>query len=435
MSMRPRLIALAASALLLAACGGEQEQQAPPPPEVGVITVQPSTVAMTKDMVGRLAPFRSADVRARVPGVVQRRVYEEGSDVREGDVLFVIDPAPFQADLSAAQAALAQAEANAANARSMAERARRLAPENFISRSDLDNALAAERSATAAVQAARASTESARINLGYATVRAPISGRAGKQQVTEGALVGQGTATLLTTVDQIDPLYVNFSLSLAELEDLRSRQLQSDGAVAVEVLLQDGSVYPHAGEVDFSGDVVDPATGAVSLRATLPNPDRRLLPGAYVTLKATMGQQSGLYLVPQSALQRDPAGGYLMVVGQDGMVARRDVTVDRAQDGQWVVSQGLSPGDQVIVSGLQRVRADAPAVAVPWQPAAAGRGPAAPTAEGDAAAAPAAAGEAGAAGADGQTGADGAAAVPPDAQGDAAGAAAREAAAPADTQD
>ncbi|QCO66960.1 efflux RND transporter periplasmic adaptor subunit [Luteimonas yindakuii] len=423
MSMRPRLIALAASALLLAACGGEQEQPAPPPPEVGVVTVQPSTVPMTKDLVGRLGAYRSADVRARVPGVVQRRVYEEGSDVSEGDVLFVIDPAPFQADLSAAQASLARAEANAANARSMAERARRLAPENFISRSDLDNALAAERSATAAVQAARASVDSARINLGYATVRAPISGRAGKQQVTEGALVGQGTATLLTTVDQIDPLYVNFSLSLAELEDLRGRQLQNAGPVAVEVLLQDGSVYPHPGELDFSGDVVDPATGAVSLRATLPNPDRRLLPGAYVTLQATMGEQSGLYLLPQRALQRDAVGGYVMVVGADGKVARRDVTVDRAQAGQWVVSQGLSPGEQVIVSGLQRVRPDAQAVAVPWQP----------TVPGAAAGAP---GAGAAAGAAATAPAEGAGAA-----GDAADPAAAEAAtqpsdaAPADSQD
>ncbi len=368
MSMRPRLLALAAVALVLSACGGEQEQQAPPPPEVGVITVQPATVPLTKDLVGRLGAYRSADVRARVPGVLQERLYQEGSDVNEGDVLFRIDPAPYQADLSAAQASLSQAQANAANARAAAERARSLAPQNFISRADLDNALAAERSATASVESARAALQSSQINLGYATVRAPISGRASQQQVTEGALVGQGTPTLLTTVDQIDPLYVNFSMSVGELQEIRGAQLEQSGPASVEVLLGDGTVYDQPGEIDFSGDVVDPSTGAVSLRATLPNPDRRLLPGAYVTLKATLGAQRGLYLVPQAAVQRDHSGAYVMVVADGDVVARRNIVTARAQGGQWVVSEGLSPGERVIVSGLQRVQPDAPAVPVPWQP-------------------------------------------------------------------
>src|SRR5690606_11768399 len=164
-----------------------------------------------------------------------------------------------------------------------------------------DNALAAERSADAAVLAARSAVESANINLGYATVRAPISGRAGKQQVTEGALVGQGTATLLTTVDQIDPMYVNFSMGAGELDQVRSMQLDREGPVAVQVLLPDGSAYAHAGELDFSGDSVDPQTGAVSLRAVLPNPERRLLPGTYVTLVAALGVQHGVFSVPQAA--------------------------------------------------------------------------------------------------------------------------------------
>ena len=192
-----------------------------PPPEVGVITVRATTVPLQQQLVGRLAAFRSADVRARIPGVLQRRVYEEGSDVREGQVLFLIDPATLQAALGQSQAALAQAQATAANARSAADRARQLLPQKYIARSDYDNALAAERSAAAAVQQAKAAVETARINRGYATVRAPISGRAGKQQVTEGALVGQADATLLTTVDQIDPLYVNFSASVADLERAR----------------------------------------------------------------------------------------------------------------------------------------------------------------------------------------------------------------------
>lgn len=353
---------------VLSACGGEEQQQAPPPPELGVVTVQPVNASLRRDLVGRLAAFRSADVRARVPGVIQRRVYQEGSDVAEGQVLFEIDPAPLRAAAGEARAALAQALANQANARAAAARARSLAPQKFISQSDLDNALAAERSADAAVQAAQAAVASADINLGYATVRAPIAGRAGKQQVTEGALVGQGTPTLLTTVDQIDPLYVNFTMGAAELDQVRAMQLDREGPVQVQVKLPDGSAYAHTGEVDFSGDVVDPETGAVSLRATLPNPDRRLLPGTYVTLVATLGVQHGVFAVPHASVQRDATGPYVLVVGSDGLVARRDVTLDRAEAGRWIVTGGLAAGDRVVASGLQRARVGEPATATPWQP-------------------------------------------------------------------
>src|SRR5690606_5375738 len=281
-------------------------------------------------MVGRLAAFRSADVRARVPGVLQKRVYEEGSDVAQGDVLFVIDPAPMRAALGQAQASLAQAQASYANARANADRARQLLPQKFISKSDYDNALAAERSSLAAVQAAKAAVDAARINLGYATVRAPIAGRAGKQQVTEGALVGQDTATLLTTVDQIDPLYVNFSMSVSELS--RARSLRSNGkAPQVRVQLPDGTVYDHPGELDFSGDIVDPDTGSVALRAVLPNPGRRLLPGTFVSFDVSLGQLPDAFLVPQAAVQRDDTSAYVLVVGEDGNVARKDIDADRAQ--------------------------------------------------------------------------------------------------------
>lgn len=354
---------------LLTACGGEDAPAQPPPPEVAVIEVEPTNLPLTREIGGRLAGFRSADVRARVPGVLQKRVYEEGSDVKEGDVLFLIDPAPLQAALGTAQAALAQAQANYANAKSSADRARQLAPTDFISRSDLDNALAAERSASASVQAARAAVESARINLGYATVRAPISGRAGKQQVTEGALVGQGQATLLTTVDQVDPLYANFSIGVGELERIRRARDAAQGEQAtVEVLLADGSVYEHRGTLDFSGDIVDPATGAISMRALIPNPDRRLLPGTYVSLRARLGQMRGVYSIPQTAVQRDARSAYVMVVGADGNVVRQDLTLDHADGGNWIVTAGLEPGQRVIVSGLQKVSEGAPATAVPWTP-------------------------------------------------------------------
>ena len=229
------------AALVLAGCGKQEAGQgAPgaggqmPPPEVGVAVMQPAQVEVQRDLSGRLAAFRSADVRARVPGVLQRRLYVEGSDVGAGQALFQIDPAPLQASLSAAQAGLASAQAEAANARATASRARQLAPSKFISATDLDNALAAERSAAAAVQQAQAAVQTARINMGYATVRSPIAGRAGQQQVTEGALVGEGAATLLTTVDQIDPLYVEFSLGVDELSKLRE---MADGTTSREVQL------------------------------------------------------------------------------------------------------------------------------------------------------------------------------------------------------
>lgn len=366
--MRRLLPIVLMSTLLLAACGSDAPPPAPPPPEVGVVTVSSANLPLQEELSGRLSPYRSADVRARVPGVLQKRVYTEGSEVKEGDVLFQIDPAQLQAALGTAQASLAQAQANYANARTAADRARQLAPTSYISKSDVDNALAAERSAAAAVQAGRASVDAARINLGYATVRAPISGIAGKQRVTEGALVGTGEATLLTTVDQVDPLYVNFSISVSELERIRAGARGGDaGEAEVMVRLPDGSEHPHRGVLDFSGDVVDPTTGGVSLRARVPNPERRLLPGTYVTLVATLGTQQGVFAVPQPAVQRDARGAYVFVVGQDGKVARKDVTTVSASNGNWIVGSGLAEGDQVIVAGVQKVRPDAPATAVPWQ--------------------------------------------------------------------
>jgi len=382
--MRATFPLLFVTGLLLAStgCGKKEAAAGPPggampPPEVGVVVMQPTTVPINKDLVGRLAAFRSADVRARVPGVLQRRLYEEGSDVRKGQALFQIDPAPLQAALAQARGALAQAQANAANSRAAAARARGLIDGKFISRSDYDNAMAAERSAVAAVQAAQAAVQAANINLGYATVRAPINGHAGKQQVTEGALVGQGDATLLTTVDQLDPLYIDFSMSVAEMAQVR--QLGQGGAQSqVQVVLPDGTVYGHTGQLDFAGNVVDPATGAVQLRARLDNPDGVLLPGTFVTLKAVLGEERNAYLVPQDAVQRDGAGAYVLVVGQDGKVARKDVTTERSQGADWVLRDGVAAGDQVIVSGLQRAVPGQPAKAAPMP--ATGQAPSQPAA-------------------------------------------------------
>ena len=368
---------LACGLLALAACGGKDEAAAPPPPEVGVIEVKPQTVPLTRDLVGRLSPYRSADVRARVPGVLLRRVYEEGSDVREGQVLFEIDPAPLQASLGVAQGQLAQAEATYANARAVAERARKLVPQKFVSQNDLDNAVAAERSAGAAVEAARASVRNAQIDLGYAKVTSPIAGRAGKQRVTEGALVGQGEATLLTTVDQLDPLYANFSIGSNELAQLRAAanvSLVGAGKASVQVVLPGDRVHEQPGTLDFSDTTVDPQTGAVAMRAQVPNPGYVLFPGSFVTLKVNMGELHDVFLVPQEAVLRDANGAFARVVGADGNVERRNLTTGGTRDNQWIVTAGLETGDQVIVSGVQKVKEGAPATAKPWQPQAAEAG-------------------------------------------------------------
>jgi len=267
---RFRSLLLASCCLLALASCKEEQTAAPPPPEVAVVEAKPQTVPLERELVGRLSPYRSADVRARVAGVLIERAYAEGSDVKEGQVLFRIDPAPLLATLNQARAQLAQAEATYANARTLAERARQLAPQKFVSQNDLDNAESAERTAAAAVEAARAAVRTAEINLGYANVTAPISGRAGKQRVTEGALVGQGEATLLTTVDQLDPLYANFSISANELASLRSAanvELAGTGQATVQVVLPDGTPYGEPGVLDFSDAVVDPSTGSVAARA------------------------------------------------------------------------------------------------------------------------------------------------------------------------
>jgi len=373
-----RSLALAcAVVVVLASCKKQEEQQAMPPPEVGVLEAKPQTLPLQRDMVGRLSAYRSADVRARVAGVLEKRLYTEGTDVKEGQPLFQIDPAPLRASLASAQGQLAAAEATYANAKVAATRARSLAPQAYVSKSDLDTAEATERTSAASVQQARAAVDSARINLGYATVTAPIAGRAGKQQVTEGALVGQGDTTLLTTIDQLDPLYVNFSMSSDELAQLRQAQTQGnvalndEGKSTVQVKLGDGSVYAQSGTLDFSDTAVDPSTGSVTLRALLPNPDRVLLPGAFVSFAANLGQRNNAYLIPQEAIQRDAKGAYALVVGTDGKVLRKDVVTVGQQEGKWIVGSGLAAGDKVIVSGLQKAKEGAPAKATPWTPGAA----------------------------------------------------------------
>ena len=365
--------------LALCSCGNHANDNAAqqPIPEVGVLQVQPQTSPLTQDVVGRLSSFRSADVRARVAGVLLKRVYKEGSVVTKGQLLFRIDPAPLRAALDASSAALAQAQATYTNAKVTAERSRNLAPKGYVSQADLDNALAAERSDAAAVQAAKANVQTARISLGYADVTAPISGRAGQQQVTEGALVGSGSATLLTTIDQIDPVYVNFTMSVGDME--RMRRAQSDGNVtlaptdktSVSVTLPDGSKYPEPGVLDFSDTSVNPATGSVNLRAVIPNPQGHLLPGMYVTMTVRLGEQHKVFLVPQQSVQRDTVGAFVFAVDGAGKVVRKDVTTGNMIGSDWIINQGLSAGDRLVIAGVQNVRVGQSVKATPWRDAAA----------------------------------------------------------------
>jgi membrane fusion protein, multidrug efflux system len=351
---------LAAAVASLAACGssGQSAPQAAPPP-VTVVAVEPQQIALTSSFTGRLSAYREANVLARVSGVLLKRLYKEGTEVKTGQPLFEIDPAPYQAALDAALAALAQARANAVNAHANAQRDRDLISSHLVSEQQLDTDEATERSTAAAVKQAQANVESARINLGYTNVTSPIAGIAGEQQVTEGALVGQGTPTLLTTVDQLDPIYVNFDEPATQIEQLASEQqsgriMAASGSEAkVQLTLPDGTPYGLPGILDFHAVTVDPSTGTAALRGILPNPDHALLPGMYVNLRLTVGFAQHAFLVPQAALQRDTQGAYVLTVGADDTVVEKRVQTEGASGVDWIVSSGLEAGDRIIVAGIQ----------------------------------------------------------------------------------
>jgi membrane fusion protein (multidrug efflux system) len=370
---------LALSVALLAGCGGGKDGAAAgaggmpqmPPPEVAVVVIQKGSLPIDADLPGRVEAARTAEVRARVPGIVLRREFVEGAEVKAGQVLFRIDPASYQAALDNAKAQLAKNEAIAANAKAVESRANSLIASKMISQQDYDAAIASARGAQADVLAAKADLEAARLNLGYATVTAPISGRIGRALVTEGALVGQGEATPLAVIQQLDSVYVNFAQSTAVV--LKLRQANAAGRLKglanaqtpVSVVLEDGSVYPHAGHLLFSDLAVDPSTGAVTLRGEVPNPDHLLLPGLFVKVRMALGVAQDAITVPQRAVMRTPQGATVYVVGADGNVLAQPIKTDIAQGDSWLVSEGLKGGEQVIVDGLQKVKPGAPAKAVP----------------------------------------------------------------------
>ncbi len=380
----PAAGAPAAGASAPAAAGAPS---APPPPEVGVVTVAQVPVNLVTELPGRTEAFRVAQVRARVAGIVQQRLFTEGSDVRADQPLFKLDDAALRATLASAQAALARAEANAVQAQAQAERAKPLFEARAISEQELVSAVAVGQQAQADIAVARAAVQTAQINLGYASVTSPLRGRIGRALVTEGALVGQGEATPLALVQQIDPIYVNFTQPAGDVLRLRAaiqsgalRSAAGKDAALVRLVLEDGSVYPLPGRLLFSDLSVDPTSGQITLRAEVPNPRGQLLPGLYVRVKVEQAQAPAAVLLPQQAVSRGGQGDSVRVVGDDGIVTMRPVKIGSAREGQWVILDGLKPGEKVMVDGFQKLRGGkGPVKPVPWQPApAAGSATAAP---------------------------------------------------------
>ena len=380
MSSLPRLTTLGAAIIVLfavAACGkSNQQASAPPPTEVSVITVKQGPLGVTNELPGRLESTRIAEIRARVPGIVLKRTFREGSDIKAGATLFLIDPAQFKATYNSANAAVARAEATLLQAELKENRYKPLVATNAISKQEYDDVTATLKQAEADLAASKAARETARLSLDYATVTSPISGRIGRALVTEGALVGQNEATPLAIVQQIDPIYVNMTQSSTEILRLQramaSGKLKSagKGQVKVTLITEDGQEYAQSGKLLFSDLTVDESSGAVTLRAEFPNPDRQLLPGMYVRARVEQAINENAITVPQQAITRTPDGSAVMVVSAESKVVSRPVKTGAASGDSWVINDGLKEGDQVIVEGLQKVQPGATVKAVQWKKAA-----------------------------------------------------------------
>jgi membrane fusion protein (multidrug efflux system) len=353
----------------LCACGRADPPRppSPPPPVVTVAPARPASVPVTVELPGRVNPVRVAQVRARVDGVVLKREFQEGADVHAGQRLFKIDPTPYVTSLASARATLGRAEANVVAQAAQAARFGKLIDSNAVSKQDYDNAVASQGQAAADVAAGRASVRTAQINLGYTDVAAPITGRVGISAVTEGAYVQGGAATLMTTIQQIDPIYVD--LNQSSVQGLRLRQELASGKVQtagpnrarVMLLLEDGTRYPIPGTVQFSDVTVDPGTGSVTVRTLVPNPNHILLPGMFVRGRVEAGVFEDALLVPQAGVAHDAQGQAMaLVVGADNKAVLKTIQAVRTEGADWVVTGGLNAGDRVIVSGLQHVRPGAP---------------------------------------------------------------------------
>lgn len=381
-----RMTALAILGGVLLVAGCDKKAAAPPaqgaPPEVGVITIQPGRVVLTTELPGRIAPHLIAEVRPQVGGIIQKRLFAEGAEVKAGQVLYQVDPAVFQAAFASARAAQSRAEANLAPARLRAERFAELVKIKAVSQQDYDDAHAALLQAEAEVESARAALDAARINLDYTSVKAPISGRIGRSTVTTGALVKASQDAVLATIQQLDPVYVDVTQSTADLlrlkQNLASGLLKKGGEsqARVSLLLEDGTAYPQSGTLKFSEVTVDQSTGSVTMRCLFPNPEQLLLPGMFVRAVLEEGANEQAILVPQRGVTRNPAGNSIVyVVGADEKVEVRVIKAVRTVGDNWLVEDGLKAGDRVILEGIQRARPGTVVKAVPF-----GTPPAAPQA-------------------------------------------------------
>ncbi|MEA5098858.1 MAG: efflux RND transporter periplasmic adaptor subunit [Burkholderiaceae bacterium] len=377
MNLRHRFVflgAVAAAFSLLAGCGDKPQGGQRPPTEVAIVTVVPERMGITNELPGRLEALRVAQVRARVPGIVLKRFFTEGSEVKEGQVLFQIDPAPYQAALNSAKATLAKAEANLTQASLKLERYQPLVKINAISKQEYDEVVALQKQAMADVVAGKAAVKTASLNLGYARVTAPISGRIGRALVTEGALVGQSEVTPLALIQQTNKMYLNMTQSSAQISQLQ--QAMADGKfmktpkneAKVTLVNEDGSEYKHGGTLLFSDITVDESTGTLTLRALFPNPERVLMPGVFVRARLQQAVDEQAIGVPQQAVMRTNEGASVMVVGAEDKVEVRQVTTASAVGDKWVINSGLKAGDRVIVEGLQKVRAGMTVKPVEWKP-------------------------------------------------------------------
>jgi membrane fusion protein (multidrug efflux system) len=349
-----------ASALSLSACG-ESAPPAPPPPAVGVVTLRVETAPLVNELPGRIAAVETAEVRPQISGVIRRRLFQEGGYVRAGQLLYEIEDAPYRAALAQAQGNLANAQASIRATGLQAQRYRDLVGMNAVSRQEYDNAEATAQQARASVAAQRGALQVAQVNQNFTRIRAPISGRIGRSLFTPGALVQAGQADALTTIQRTDRVYVDVTQSAAQIIDLRQAMknggVSEAGGARIQLLLPNGSAYPIEGRLQFSEVTVDPSSGAVTLRATFPNPDGLLLPGMYVRAKLVEGQRTQAILAPQQGISRDPRGrATAMVVGKDNKVEMRQVEVDRAVGDKWIVTSGLKAGDRLIVEGLVNLR-------------------------------------------------------------------------------
>ena len=362
--------------LILGGCGQQTNKSGPPgsTPEVAVVTIQPKRLVITTELSGRTSANLVAELRPQVSGIIQKRLFEEGSHVKVGQALYQIDPAPYQAALDNAKAALGRAEANLPAIRLKAGRLRELLAEKAVSQQDYDDVSAALKQTEADIQYWMAMVETARINRGYTSITAPISGRIGRSNVTQGALVTAHQPAALATIQQLDPVYVDVPQSTTEL--LRLRRRLEEGRLSnkrqirnkVRLLLEDDTKYPLEGALQFRDVTVDPTTGSVILRIVFPNPKGYLLPGMFVRAVLEEGVNPKALLIPQQAVSRNPKGDPVaLIVDAEGKVRQRMLTLDRAIGDAWLVSSGVAPGDRVIVEGIQRARPGASVKVVPFE--------------------------------------------------------------------